>query len=391
MAWLGLPEGTCIDSVDGTASDAHAGGHVVLRLVFKGGVSVYYKPRRVTGEWLWHALLQAIAGAEPGLRLPAPRVLTEERGFAYGWVESALAASSAVCGADYWHAAGATLCLAQHVRLTDLHLGNLVATPAGPAVTDAECLATPSFSSIPDARSAAEDRAMDSLLLTGLLSRRDATGVHDVSGLFGKAGPVTGLFSGLRLPLWVGDSGGFRLVQAPAMIEPHGNAPVETSAIAVLPQLLAGYRHASDVLLHCRAALTGSGARWRRVLETAHAPRVVLRDTLTYALAISESLAPANAGTRKRRGNAILSRLQSGNRGELPKAIVRSEVHALMNYMCRACWLCRTRAAWGTVPDGFWSIGLPRARRRRRSCNRCWPCRRIALKAFRFRRFCCQS
>ncbi len=352
LAWLHLPARTPVESVCGTASDAHAGGHAVLRVSFVGGHCLYYKPRLVTGEWLWRRLLETVAQLDPALCLPASRVLTDERRFYYGWVESVLPEDRSVTensvdsagAADYWHAAGATLCLAQHARLTDLHLGNIVATPHGPAVTDAECLATPDFSvGAPTSQGGDKviEASLNSLHSTGLLPRNSKTGVPDISGLFGKAAPLAGSLSGLRLPLWVADaSGDYRLAQLPAILVDHrnvdqsnvdqGNAAVATSAIAALPRIMSGYRHAAQTLLGCRKTLLDPGAHWRSVLEKAHAPRMVLRDTLTYGLVLSESLAAGHLSSWHRRRSAIFSRLQSSAPAALPKAVIRAETHALL-------------------------------------------------------------
>ena len=129
-----------IESVCGTASDMHAGGHSALRVCFRGGGCLYYKPRPLTGEWLWHELLKAIARTEPQLLLASSHVFTREANSIYGWAGSVIlgenwlfhSADPTPPAADYWHAAGAMICLAQHVRMTDLHLANIIATPSGP-------------------------------------------------------------------------------------------------------------------------------------------------------------------------------------------------------------------------------------------------------------------
>ncbi len=168
-ASLPCPQLPPIHSVSGTSSDMHAGGHSVLRICFQGGGCLYYKPRPVTGEWLWHDLLDAIAGVDPQLHLPTARVFTTDVNSCYGWAESVFREENCFsrtadarfpAAVDYWHAAGALLCLAQHARLTDLHLGNIVATPSGPTVTDAECFATPRLGRSPGDRSSQQRAAL---------------------------------------------------------------------------------------------------------------------------------------------------------------------------------------------------------------------------------------
>ena len=174
-----------IQSISGAASDMHAGGHLVLRVCFQGGGCLYYKPRPLTGEWLWQRLLDAIARLDPQLHLPASRVLPSDATSRYGWAESVLpdenrfsvvSDTTPSATVDYWHAAGAMLCLAQHVRLTDLHLGNIIATPSGPAVTDAECLATPIVHQLPAKKASQQPEVtshiLEAILDTGLLPRK---------------------------------------------------------------------------------------------------------------------------------------------------------------------------------------------------------------------------
>ena len=343
-AGLGLAGLPSIEAVFGTTSDAHAGGHFVLRICFVGGCCLYYKPRPVTGEWLWHGLVDAVARLDPELRLPASRVLGDGSRFDYGWTSSVLPEDEELAGncderfksdsagtLAYWHAAGAMLCLAECARLTDLHLGNIVATPRGPAVTDAECLATPDLHLLRgdkvSPKHAAISDAVGSLLSTGLLPLRPATGYPDVSGLFGHTAPV----SGVMLPKWVvSRDGRHRLTAVEAELVAHPNLLAQTSAIAALPQILSGYRHAADLLLKARETLIGSGTRWLAVLEKVHAPRFVVRDTLTYGMLLSQSLEPQYIRSRHRRRCTILSGLDTCSVVRQPWSLVRSEARDLL-------------------------------------------------------------
>jgi len=329
-----------IQSVSGAASDMHPGGHSVLRVSFQGGGCLYYKPRPLTGEWLWHELLDTIARIDPQLHLPAARVFTRDANSRYGWVESVFPEERRFphslearppAAVDYWHAAGAMLCLAQHARLTDLHVANIVATPSGPAVTDAECFATPSLDRSPGDRSsqqqAALSDALQAILSTGLLPRKHDADLPDVSGLFGHAAPV----SIARLPAWsLSSEGRYQLTSVSAELIDHGNAPTQTTSIAVLPQMLSGYRHAAELLIRARKTLLAPGSQWRAVLEKLHAPRIVIRDTLTYGWLLSRSLEPQYLRSCYRRRNVLLAELQSHSSQNLPAAVVRAELNAIL-------------------------------------------------------------
>jgi lantibiotic modifying enzyme len=329
-----------VQSISGAASDMHAGGHSVLRICFQGGGCLYYKPRPVHGEWLWRHLLDTIARVDVQLHLPAARVFPSDADSRYGWVESVLQEENCFSNApdasppvavDYWHAAGAMLCLAQHARLTDLHLGNIVATPSGPAVTDAECFATPNLQRSPGEISSRQQapfsNALDAILSTGLLPRKQASGLPDVSGLFGHAAPV----SGVRLPAWsLSSDGHYHLTPVGAELVDHGNAHTQTTPITVLPQMLSGYRHAAELLIRARKTLLAPRSQWRAVLEEQHAPRIVLRDTLTYGWLLSQSLEPQYLRSYYQRRNVILAQLQSQSSHTLPLAVWRSELGAIL-------------------------------------------------------------
>lgn len=331
--WLGFATLPPVESVAGTTSDTHPGGHGVLRVIFKGGRSVYYKPRSISGEWLWHHLLEIIAEMDPALRLQAGRVLEGSRPDRYGWAESVLVRGHADGPADgigYWHAAGAMLCLAHHVSLTDLHLGNVLATANGPAVTDAECLGVPRLHDVSGRRPPRENEPVacffEALMCTGLLLDRGVRDVPDVSGLFGSGGPV----SDLGLPQWILEPDGrCRMMVAPAALLEHGNVPNRVSMLAVLPELLAGYRHAAGVLLRSRKALISTGSRWRFVLERNHAPRIVIRDTFRYSLLLSRFLEPRYLRAGGVRQSDLRRVLESDTSAAFPKALLRAEVHAL--------------------------------------------------------------
>lgn len=327
-----------IQSIAGAASDLHPGGHSVLRVCFQGGGCLYYKPRPLTGEWLWKRLVDAIARIDPQLHLPAGRVFASDATSRYGWVESVFSeegfsdAPPPAAAFAYWHAAGAMLCLAQHARLTDLHLGNIVATPSGPAVTDAECFAIPIPHQPADKKSSHEQapvsHALDAILNTGLLPQKPNATLPDVSGLFGHAAPV----SLVKLPSWsLSSDGRYQLTSVAAELIDQRNAPSRTTPIAALPQMLSGYRHAAELLLRARATLLAPGSQWRSVLEKHHAPRMVLRDTLTYGCLLSRSLEPQYLRSFYQRRSVILAELQSRTSQTLPAAVLRAELSAILH------------------------------------------------------------
>lgn len=340
----GLDRLPAVQSVSGCGSDVHAGGHVALRVTFaSAGLTLYYKPRAVTGEWLWHGLLQRIARHEPELSLPVARVHAFQGRLHYGWMDSLVTGEQTVPGsqlhqqhaatvaeADYWHRAGAILCLAQHVCLTDLHLANILATPSGPAVLDAECLATPACAPTQPhparGQTSLFSEEIDAIQATGLIPVESVPGQPNISGLFGREGPV----EGIQLPQWtVSDQRLYRLQPCSASLANHHAAPYATSPAAVLPKLLAGYRHAAEVLLSARGDLLRTDSRWRYILEQTHATRIVLRDTLTYACWISRSLQPAYLRSHDTRHAVVRATIIAASGQPLPGARLRVETRAV--------------------------------------------------------------
>jgi lantibiotic modifying enzyme len=329
---LGVMRLPAVTSLQATASDLHPHGAMVLRVGFAGGRDIFYKPRPVTGEWLWWTLLDAMAAK---IQLPAGRVVFGGQPggpSAYGWMQSVHDEEAwpgrqrhGPVGAawSYWESAGAVLCLAQHLRLTDLHMGNVLATRPGPAITDAECLgavgtAVDGFAGV-----------MQWLRETGLLPQSPGHNEIDASGLFGRAGAV----SGLRLSSWaVSQRGMWRLIESPAAVVRHGNLPRHTDAISprdVAAQLCCGYRSGAELLMQVRGQLLLAGSAWRQILETQHAPRCVLRETLFYGKLLSRSLAAQRMKDQRERRRALTASLSAGS-AALPERVVQAEVRALM-------------------------------------------------------------
>ena len=105
---------------------------------------------------------------------------------------------------------------------------------------------------------------------------------------------------------------------------------MHTTPIVVLPQMVSGYRHAAELLIRARKTLLAPGSQWRAVLEKHHAPRIVLRDTLTYGYMLSQSLEPQYLRSFYRRRKSILAELESHAGPDLPSAVLRAELSAIL-------------------------------------------------------------
>jgi lantibiotic modifying enzyme len=333
--WLGYAKLPNLMSLRPASSDLHAGGHRVLRVEFSDGRSIYYKPRAVTGEWLWDRLIHAVNGSS-SLQLASARTLAGPNG-RYGWV-APLQTHSGLRNWDknsgearrYWHAAGATLCLAEHMRMSDLHMANVMATPCGPGLFDAETLGTPPETCREHGKPRSNSQflnMMDDLMDTGLLPSRSSGGLPDASGLFGRAAETWAIL----VPRWSTCTGsGLRVQMVPASLVDQGNAPPVSSHLEVLPLLVSGYREAASALIECRDGLLSTGSRWRWTLESLHAPRIVLRDTLQYGMFLSRSLSPELLYSPHDRRNSVEGALRGQGSRRFPESVRRVEIRNLL-------------------------------------------------------------
>ncbi|MEO8585512.1 MAG: type 2 lanthipeptide synthetase LanM [Acidobacteriota bacterium] len=172
-------------------SDRHNGGRRVVILTFESGPRVVYKPRHVGLEAEWNGFLDWLHGAGAPDPPPALHFVVRD---GYGWAEFAEAVPlpTEEAADAYFRAGGGLLAVAWLLGARDAHMDNVVATPRGPVVVDAEAVLQPDRR--PGARGrgafdAANARLDTSVLATGLLTleQADAEGRRrDVSGLNGE-------------------------------------------------------------------------------------------------------------------------------------------------------------------------------------------------------------
>lgn len=284
--WEGKPQLSTIRALRSTSSDLHDAGGPVLCIDFSDGSSIFYKPRPVTGELFWYQLTSLTGSEEPACQVRAARVLPgrgkDDSGF--GWMEGLRAAASSN-PERYWQSAGSLLCHAWLTNLTDLHMGNLLATADGPAVVDAEFLCSP-----PNVSGRNIDpltQLADELSATGLLgATMIGNAVHDLSGFFGTSSEL----DSICLPAWEFlEDGSAMLSFKPALLLEQTGRPGEHQPIVLLPQLTQGFLTAVSALTTVAEQLLGKEG-WVARVAAAHAPRILLRDTLDYGFWLSQHL-----------------------------------------------------------------------------------------------------
>lgn len=160
-----------VESVQASLSDRHRGGRQVLRLAFRAGLDLVYKPRSLAAEAVFADFLDWCSRQGLAAAPPAARVLCRE---GYGWmaVVDPEPIADREAARAYYRSAGVLTALAYALRAEDLHAENLIATAAGPVVIDAENLLQPLRVRLTSGEDFdAEASESPSCLATGLLTQ----------------------------------------------------------------------------------------------------------------------------------------------------------------------------------------------------------------------------
>ena len=168
--------------------DPHRGGRGVARLRFPSGLDLYYKPRDLSLDLAFAALLQRLAEQGAPHDLVVPRVLARP---GYGWAEGVVAREAADEHEvrSFFERGGALLGLAWLLDLTDCHSGNLIAAGAHPVLIDLETVFHHRARDLDERYSDAERRARrvvaEAVTGTGLLpaARLEGEALVELGGL----------------------------------------------------------------------------------------------------------------------------------------------------------------------------------------------------------------
>ncbi|MEM8701743.1 MAG: type 2 lanthipeptide synthetase LanM family protein [Pseudomonadota bacterium] len=123
-------------------SDRHRGGQSVYKVTFENGASVGYKPKDLSIDRAFNALIDWMAA--DGAPASAGTVKVSPRG-GYGWVEWV---AHAPCTDEeearrFFHRSGAMLCLIRMLQGNDFHFENVVARGQVPVPIDLETITHP--------------------------------------------------------------------------------------------------------------------------------------------------------------------------------------------------------------------------------------------------------
>lgn len=188
---LGSPAASAVVEVTGGLSDPHNFGRSVYVVRFADGGTVVYKPKDMTVDASWEALLAWLNAREAPIDLRAARVVQRD---GYGWCEFVVHGDCAdrAAAQRFFRRAGALLCLWHLLVGTDMHEENLIAAGEHPVGIDLEMLLQAqdpgAVTGAPAMRAleSAQKKLADSVLTTGLLPaflRTPETAMMAVGGL----------------------------------------------------------------------------------------------------------------------------------------------------------------------------------------------------------------
>ena len=307
-AMPGLGRGMKLGKVSPGWSDPHRGGRTVVEVVFEGGRRVFYKPRSLAADRLWHEGLQQMNGRLP---LPLRSAVVLDRGD-HGWSE-AIPENNGVtereAEAFYWRF-GALLCLAWLLDAVDLHRENIIISRADPVLVDAECLLHPLR---PDE---ARSLARTSMVPSG----RDG---FDLSSL----GPV-GRQEAISRIGWTAVGTDELKIGLRTSIVPEAVHLPRVRGVLVTPKAASQFlRQGFEAMAHLAAKDRGAVDDWRKNLDAVPRRRIY-RPTVFYAEVLREASHPNNMTSPAARRKATATLLGNDRKHN----IVEDEVGQLENW-----------------------------------------------------------
>jgi type 2 lantibiotic biosynthesis protein LanM len=284
--------------VRGDAGDSHRGGRSVMITEFASGFRMVYKPRSLSVDVHFQELLEWLD--RRGAPLPFRRLRVVERG-THGWVEfvAARPCQTAEEVRRFYVRQGAYLALLYALEATDFHFENLIAEGEHPVLIDLESLFQPRVTGAdikqPDVLLASQT-ALHSVLRVGLLPQRmlakEGYEGLDMSGLGAIAGQPT---PGRALKLEGAGTDEMRVAREPSELPGGSHRPglsggAEVNASDYAAEIVEGFEATYRLLVRERESLLSEGGPL--ACFAADEVRVIVRDTHSYGLLLSESLHP---------------------------------------------------------------------------------------------------
>jgi type 2 lantibiotic biosynthesis protein LanM len=276
------------------AGDAHRNGRNVYLLGFSSGLHLVYKPRPLSADVGFQALLSWLndRGFMPGFRTLT--VLAQE---GYGWCEYVHAEEcrSPAQLRRFYMRLGGYLALLYIIEATDFHFENVLAAGEHPVLVDLETLFHPRIAQRKSALAMHASAFENSVLRVGLLPHKRWQTAHsegiDLSGLGAEPGQMTPF----GVPQWhKAGTDEMHFVRRQMPLPSHRNRPLLNGELVdplhELDAILEGFSTVYNLVArHSAAFLSDTGPL---TMCSDAQVRVVLRPTQTYGVLLQESFHP---------------------------------------------------------------------------------------------------
>ena len=174
LAIFGSSARSRIAAIQGDLSDPHNGGHSVQIVGFEDGSRLVYKPKDLSLDAVWHALVERLNASSAPVDLKAMRAIARN---GYGWTEfiAHTGCADAVGVRQFFRRGGAWLALFHCFAGSDMHHENMIAAGDNPVPIDLEVILQPVaeelISNEPAAQAfqAATETVSNSVMAVGLL------------------------------------------------------------------------------------------------------------------------------------------------------------------------------------------------------------------------------
>jgi type 2 lantibiotic biosynthesis protein LanM len=282
-----------------TAGDSHNNGRCAIRLQFKSGFQLLYKPRSLAIDQHFQDILLWLNDSNKYLDFRTITILNCDT---YGWVEFIQyhGCSTEKEISKFYERLGGYLAVIYAFEVTDLHYENIIAAGEHPVLIDLETIFHPLIHSDPKSRiqnarnlvtQTMKDSVLKSLLLPQRLYLKENYEGLDISGITGKGGQLTPDL----MPLCIEEgTDEMRFIRKQSVMPDRHNRPTlknnEVNPLDYIEFIINGFTNIYRFIREHKNDLLSADGLLNIFVDDPI--RVVLRNTRTYALMLLESYHP---------------------------------------------------------------------------------------------------
>ncbi|USB33643.1 type 2 lanthipeptide synthetase LanM [Paenibacillus sp. YPG26] len=306
--------------------DSHNNGKSVVIVETNMG-NLVYKPKTLYIEQHFNELLEWINSKSSHLhqQLRYPKVICRQ---GYGWQEymDNEELDGLESAHDFYYRQGMNIALMYILNANDFHYENLIAHGAYPVLVDIETF----FSNIvPQEEEDELSRSYQTSVLSTMMLPMDFGEILDfeISGLSGKEGQVSSLYSSLKLVNNKSDE--MQFVQQPFIVDGKSNIPVfegqRIEAVNYIEEICEGFSYCYNLIRNAKGEFVDAIHMFKD--DTI---RVVLRATQTYSEFLSMSRYPKYLVSPDKR-KELFNLLYEHQTDKFRLDIIHEEIRSLVN------------------------------------------------------------